>query len=77
MKKVFKTIAIAYLVALIIGLIYASITAFNGNYLAKAGFFSTSIIAISICFILVFLLWAIKFVNKFNIKEKSAVNEQQ
>ena len=64
MKKVFKTIAIAYLVALIIGLIYASITAFNGNYLAKAGFFSTSILAISICLIIAFLLWAIKFVNK-------------
>jgi hypothetical protein len=29
-----------------------------------SGLFSTSIIAISICLIIVFLLWAIKFVNK-------------
>jgi hypothetical protein len=64
MKKVFKYIAIAYLVALIIGLVYASVIAFNGNYLANAGIFQTSLLFISVCLIIVFLLWAIKFVNK-------------
>ena len=64
MKKLLKYGLISYLVALIIGLVHATSVVFNGNYFANAGFFSASMLLISICLIFIFLLWAIKSVNK-------------